>query len=283
MMMANTMKTALSIGLFLALAPCTLAGQDNDKYANTVTTTLTKMRQAPEAFRHVKVTFLVQFASIGHISNPFFTRFVPSDYANFYCWGDDQPIWRKSEYGDVFAFLFLSKDNDQLQELYDLRLYERVQITGVVRNTFQGAPWVEVLDFYPIGEQVTTAGLAHLYRGERHMARRQWQRAVSELTLAPVSGVPVSMEAAVHKNLGICYLRMGESDQAVYHLSTAVSLNGERDLESNRLLASAETRPELELDRVVNPAELKDHERPLWEVFQGFDSLNRPAGPGGIR
>ena len=277
------MKIALSMGLFLALAPCALTGQENDHNARTVATTLTRMREAPDAYRHVKVTFQVQFASIGHISNPFFTRFVPSDFANFYGWADEQPIWRKSEYGNVFAFLFLSKDSSQLQELYDLRLYERIQVTGVVRNTFQGAPWIEVLEFYPVGEQVTTASLAHLFRGELHMARRQWQRAVSELTLAPVSGVPVSMEAAVHKTLGICYLRMGESDQAVYHLRTAVSLSGEQDTVSLRLLASAETRPELELDRVVNPAELKDHERPLWEVFQGFDSLNRPAGPGGIR
>ena len=272
------MKIALTIGISCALAPYAFAegGDDDAKNARTVVTSLSRVRETPEAFRHVRVSFPVQFASIGRISNPFFTRFVPSDFANFYCWADEQPIWRKDEYSNLFGFLFLSKNNDQLQELYDLDLYQRVQVTGVVRNTFQGMPWIEVLEFEPLYEQVTTASLAHMYRGEQHMARRQWQRAISELSLAPESDVPQSMQASVHKNLGICYLRMGEADEAIEHLSMAVSLTEERDLMSRRLLAAAEDSPESELDRVVNPTELKDHERPLWEVFQGFGT-NHPS------
>ena len=131
-----------------------------------------------------------------------------------------------------------------------------------------------MLEFEPLYEQVTTASLAHLYRGEQHMARRQWQRAISELSLAPEGDVPQSMQASVHKNLGICYLRLGEADEAIEHLTMAVTLTEERDLGSRRLLSSAENTPESELDRVVNPTELKDHERPLWEVFQSFGTTD---------
>ena len=188
------MKIALTIGLSLALTPAALAGGDNE---TTVITTLTKVRETPEAFKQVRVQFPVQFASIGRVSNPFFTRFVPSDYANFYCWAEEQPIWRKNEYENVFAYLFLPKDHEQLQTLYDLELYDRIMITGVVRNTFQGAPWIEVLEFEYLGEHVSTESLAHAYRGEQLMARRQWHRAISELCGVrgcSVTGIPAGRE-----------------------------------------------------------------------------------------
>jgi hypothetical protein len=274
------MKIALTIGISLAMAPCTLAGGDDLKNAATVSTTLSRVRQSPEAFKQVKVMFPLQFASIGRIANPFFTRFVPSEYTNFYGWAAEQPIWRKEEYGNVFAYLFLSKSSDQLQELYDLELYDRLMVTGVVRNTFQGAPWIEVLEFDVLDGQVSTESLAHAYRGEQLMTRRQWSRAVSELTLASGADVPESMEIAMHRNMGICYLRMGETGDALRHLNHALSLGNQRDPETSRLLLFAETAPELELDRVVNPTQVGDHQLPFWEFFQGIVWTTKPSRPG---
>ena len=75
------------------------------------------MRAEPEAFSVVTVKFTVQFASLGRISNPFFTKFTSTDYANFYAWGDEQPIWQEPSYNDVFGMLFLSKMSSQLEKL----------------------------------------------------------------------------------------------------------------------------------------------------------------------
>ena len=175
------MKIALTIAISLATAPGALAGGDPLENKTTVETTLSEVRETPEAFKQVKVRFPLQFASVGRVANPFFTRFVPSEYTNFYGWAAEQPIWRKDEYSNVFAYLFLSKASDQLQELYDLELYDRLMVTGVVRNTFQGAPWIEVLEFDVLGGHVSTESLAHAYRGEQMMARRQRFRS----TLSP--------------------------------------------------------------------------------------------------
>ena len=126
---------------------------------------------------------------MGRIANPFFTEFVPNDFANFYAWGVDQEIWKKAEYDDVFGMLFLSKENEQIDELYSLELYDRITVTGIVKNVFQGKPWIEVKSFDSMPGKVNTATLAHLYRGDVHMQRRQWQRAVSELSLASAGAV----------------------------------------------------------------------------------------------
>lgn len=274
------MKIAQTIAISLAIAPGALAGGDPLGKDITVETTLSAVREEPEAFKQVKVRFALQFASVGRVANPFFTRFVPSEYTNFYGWAAEQPIWRKDEYSNVFAYLFLSKDSDQLQDLYDLELYDRLLVTGVVRNTFQGAPWIEVLEFDVLGGQVSTESLAHAYRGEQMMARRQWSRAVSELSLASGPDVPESMEIAMHRNMGICYLRMGDTGDALYHLNHALSLGDERDPETSRLLLFAQTAPELELDRIVNPAQVGDHQRPFWEYFHGIEWTTEPARPG---
>lgn len=262
----TTMRTSLLLSLLALAAP--LPAQESD-FGIPVATTLSAVRADPDAFRGVKVTFTIQFTSLGRISNPFFTRFTPSDYVNFYAWADEQPIWQKSAYSDPFAMLFYSKLGKKLEQVYSLRLYERVRVEGVVRNTFQDMPWIEVLDFAPVGGQLDTATLAHLYRGEQLMAQRRWQRAIAELSMAAGDNLPAPAAAAMQKNLGTCYLRLGEAAQAVAHLRRATELQVVPDLETERLLAVASVRPEQELDRTADARILKDNERPMWTAFEG--------------
>lgn len=272
------MKTSLLATLVLCAAA--LPAQDTvTQKGSPVVTTLTALRQTPDAFRNVTVQFTVQFASLGKISNPFFTRFTPSEYANIYVWADEQPLWQRPAYEDLFGNIFYPKAGDQLQQVYELSMYDRLQVTGVVRNTFQDAPWIEINSFTVLGEQVSSATLAHMYRGEQYMNERRWQRAISELTLAPAGEAPPSLRCAAFKNLGICYLRIGESSQAVGFLQQAQSLSPTDDMEIEDLLATASTRPSNELDRVVGTSEVKDHERPMWEAFDSNTQNQQNAAP----
>jgi hypothetical protein len=244
-----------------------LPAQDLE-FGTTIATTLTAVRRDPDAFRNVRVEFTVQFASLGKMSNPFFTQFTPSEYANFYAWADEQPIWQRRSYDDVFGNLFYGKDGSQLAHLFELQTYQRMKLWGIVRNTFQGMPWIEVTEFSVLGGQLDPAALAHMYRGEQYMTERQWQRAIAELSLAPGFSIPPHVQSAAYKNLGICYLRIGESDLALNNLQMAASLVDKPDGELRSLLATAETQPGAELDRVVGQTGLKDYERPMWEAFE---------------
>lgn len=236
------------------------------------------MRANPTAFHNVKVKFVVQFASLGRISNPFFTKFVPTDFANFYAWGDEQQIWQEKAYNDVFGTLFLSKSNTQLERLYSLRLYQRIECTAVVRNTFQGMPWIEVLEFNALGEQLDTAVLTHMHRGENLMEQRLWQRAITELSRAPGSGVPNTVTKAAHKNLGVCLLRMGEPQAAIGYLQSASAMSKGQDFEVENLLAMAKSSPEKAIDRTVDSSTLQDSERPMWEAFESDQPVTRALG-----
>jgi hypothetical protein len=249
------------------LGVAALPAQDRE-FGTPVATTLSQVRAEPEAFKNVKVTFTLQFASLGRISNPFFTKFTPTDFANFYGWADEQPIWREKSYGDVFGMLFLSKTHPKLQELYELQTYDRLVCTGVIRNTYQNTPWIEIVDFERAEGQLDTAVLTHLYRGEKLMEQRLWQRAIAELSLAPGEGVPPHALRTANKNLGICLLRMGEPQAAIGYLETAARM-GKGDLEVGELLAMARTQPDQAIDRTVDARTLRDSERPMWEAFDG--------------
>ena len=259
------MKTSLLATLILCAV---LPAQDTQTQADTpVVTTLTNIRKTPDAYTNVTVQFTVQFASLGKISNPFFTRFTPSEFSNFYAWADEQPLWQRASYEDVFGNLFYAKTGTQLQEVYSLSTYDRMTVTGIVRNTFQSMPFIEVTTFTKLSDQVNSASLAHMYRGEQLMTERRWQRAIAELTLAPNGTVPATLKAAAYKNLGVCHLRIGETQQAQSYLEMAKSLTTTNDLELSDLLANATASPSVELDRVVNNSGLKDSERPMWEAF----------------
>jgi hypothetical protein len=246
-------------------APAAFGGGDETR---VVATTLTDIRSTPESFKGVWVTFPVQFFAVGRLHNPFFTRFVASDYANFHFWADEQPIWQREAYDDLFGLAFMNKESDQLQEMVAMDRFARLRVTGIVRNTFQGSPWIEIVSFERLGGNVDVATLAHMFRGEEHMKRRQWMQAVSELSLAPVEGVPSHVKAAVHRDLGTCYLRLGEAQTALQHLETAVSLAGDHaDPETRRLLQVAANDPRAGLDREFDRQSVEEFERPLWESF----------------
>lgn len=267
------MRTALFVSFLLGVSA--LPAQDRE-FGVAVNTTLTHIRSEPEAYKNVKVNFTVQFASLGRIANPFFTKFTPTDFANFYAWADEQSIWQEKSYDDVFGFLFFSKFHPRLEQLYTLRLYQRMSCTGVIRNTFQGQPWIEVTDFEVQDGQLDMAVLAHLSRGEKLMEQRMWQRAIAELSLAPGAGVPDHALRAAHRNLGICLLRLGEAEAAIGYLQSAAELGNGNDLEVENLLAMAKNQPGQAIDRSVDSKSLRESERPMWEAFDG-DKQKRTA------
>jgi tetratricopeptide (TPR) repeat protein len=269
------MKRALIVAI-LAASPA--VGQtDEDRFTNPdgliVDTDLAQIRRTPDAFKNVWVRFDLQFCSLGKVANPFFTQFVPSEFANFYGWSGDQPIWRKESYDDVFGTLFMHKENPKVDGLYQLRLYDRVRVTAVVRNVFQETPWIEVMAFEKTGSKVDTPTLSHLFRAELHMQRREWNRAIAELSLAPAGGKPNHVLAAVNQNLGLCYLRIGEAEKAQRYLGEATRLDQD-DRALQALAQVARENPRQELDKDVDPAGMGEADRPMWEAF---DEDSRPG------
>jgi hypothetical protein len=244
-----------------------------------ITTSITKLKANPDAYKNIWVSFTVQFAGLSRVQNPFFTIFTPSDFANFSGWCDSQNIWNKDEFGDAFSYLFVKKDNPIAETIFYMKKFQRANCVGVVRNTFQGQPWIEVTSIKPIPGALNTETLAHLYRGSQFMNSHRWSLAVGELSLASVEGVPERVVGEVHRMLGTCWLRTGESEKAAAHLSTAAGILKE-DKDLDRLARLAVTDPAAGLDRIVSEKSLKDSERPMWEAFEQPPETNVAAPPG---
>lgn len=268
------MKIVPTLGLSLTLVTTGFAQRIDDAEPSTgkiVNTSLSQIRRAADAYRQVWVRFKVQFVSMGTVKNPFFTRFVPEKYANFYAWAGEQPIWQKEHYETPFPLLFLPKNSAQLEDLYKLKLYTQMEVIGIVRNVFSGEPWIEIRGFKQGARKVTTSVLTHMYRGEQFMKKRDWAKAISELSLAHSADIPDNVLLATHQNLAVCHLRLGESGIAVKHMRRALALVDDPDYETRRLAQVAEMNPELELDRTVTGAQIADHERPMWEAFEDLE------------
>lgn len=275
----KAMKRALIVAL---LATIPAVAQDDKRFRSpdglTVDVDLATIRQTPDAFKAVWVRFDLQFCSMGKVSNPFFTQFVPSDYANFYAWDGQQPIWRKESYENLFGMLFMHKENPAIEQVYRLRTYDRVRVTGVVRNVFQDSPWIEVTAIEQLPNSVDTPTLAHLYRAESHMERREWSRAIAELSMAPAGSKPEFVIAAVNQNLGLCYLRVGEAQKASGYLAEAARLNGD-DRRTQQLARAARENPASELDTSVDQSGVGEADRPMWEAFEADPRARRAAAP----
>lgn len=261
-----------------------LVSGTEDTGAAPIATNLEQLRETPDAYRGVKVTFTAQYCGIGQVSNPFFTRFTPAEYANFYVWSDGQELWREKQYDDVFGFCFLPKTSAQLAQLYEVQAFDRLQITAVVRNTFRRHPWLEVIKFEPVEGKVDVATLAHLFRAEQAMERRQWEKAIQELKVARKAPTTDAVAAGTAKNLAISYLRMGESTKATMELRLAHKLYQGKDMETRRLLGIASEAPETELDRQVTNTAVEAHLRPMWEAFENeSDPFAQPVSPTPVR
>lgn len=261
------MKIVHTLGL--ALATTAVAQSPLPEDVKVVGTTLSQVRKSPDAYRGVWIRLTVQYASLGKISNPFFTQFEPSKFANFYAWADEQAIWKKAQYEDLFGLFFVDKQTKIAAQLYNLKVFRRLEIVGVVRNVFQGKPWIEVTQMNILQKRVNTATLSHVYRAETHMKKRQWKRAISELSLAPGKELPDRVRCEIHKNLAMCFLRLGESATAVEHLGSAMSLLQGADDAIRNMMRVARTTPESFLDRTVANSQVEDYQRPMWEAFEG--------------
>lgn len=278
-MLRFTKKTAL---LFPLLCVPALAKDDIGIPSKVHETTLTAVRKNPDAFKNVWIRFDAQFSSQGRVFNPFFTIFTPTEFANFAVWGDEQNLWTKSEYDDAFGYLFVHKRADHAPEMLGLVTYDRIRCTAVVRNTFQGTPWIEVMKVEKLDKSINTETLAHLYRGSQLMEQRKWQLAVGELSLADVTTVPERVVGEAHKLVGVCHLRLGEPEPARSQLAKAAELL-RNDRELSTLQAIAARNPELGLDRVVTTQPIKEFERPMWEAFERTAKANEPAARPPLR
>ena len=268
---------ALCAALFGATAQ---AQQETRGFGVAKETTLGAMRGQPLAFKNVWVSFTGQFEGIGSVHNPFFTRFTRADFVNFAMWADDQQIWKRKVYDDPAATLFIAKSRSELlTKIYAYPRYQRLKITGVVRNAFQGEPWIEVTEVEPIEGKISRSTIKRMNRAWRAIEEGRWQTAAIELNLASSGTMTDFARGWVHGYLGLCMMRLGKADVAGGELKRAHTMLPDSTIIEEWMDTLARD-PRSAIDTKVRAGKIRKSERPMWEaVEQTTKNTKRKATP----
>ncbi len=245
---------------------------------------LRAVRENPSAYKNVFITFKAQFHSIGSVHNPFFTRFTRSEYTNFGAWGDEQKVWKLEEFSRPLSILFVKKldNDDMLSELFRYKRFERLQITGVVRNVFKDAPWIEVISIEKLGGKVTTPTLTHMHRAHSLMAKRRWTQAGTELNLAMTEGLPPFYQGWIHAYLGECLMKLGRPDPALSQLGYAQDYLPD-ELSVTKNIALVRSDPKRAIDQAEAGKSVPKNMVPIWVAVtssQSGSKRGQSARPG---
>jgi len=254
--------------------------EDLQGFTQPKTTTLSAIRNNPDAFKNVWVTFDIQFGGFSTVYNPFFTRFVPTDYVGLAAWGAEQEIWKLEEFRKDFHFLFVDKRSSAATPLYKLKKYQRARLVGLVRNTFQGTAWIEITELKPLPKSLDEATLFHMVRGETFMKEGKWKAARSQLLQASASpNAPGKVKGVIWSDLASCYMKMGDFPQAQKAL--ALAKQAWPDYPQTRMLAKTlEEHPIQGMDNKVQVSDLKDWEKPLWQDVPEEEGPQKDQFPG---
>ena len=279
--MMKASRSVLSLAGALLVAAQLPAQQADSTLGTPKETTLSELVQKPSAYKNVWVVITGTFAGVGELHNPFFTRFTRANHVNFALWGDDAKLWVKEDFDKPCPTLFVDKlDDETTSVLYKLPRYQRVKLTGVVRNAFQGKPWIEITKIERLQSRFTTASLRHLHRAHNYIGVHEWQKAGVELGLAQAPDLPQVTRGWIDYYRGVCLMRVGKPKQAMAALQSAKTLLGNRP-ELDDQIAVLGKDPKSQIDEVIRKPQIAKSKRPFWEAVEKSkkEKAEKPSTP----
>jgi hypothetical protein len=200
----------------------------------------------PEAWRDVPVTFVVQFHQIGKAGSSFFTRFEPDTWLGFSAWTDDAALWEKKAFESDFPNLFVQRNGADARIVGSAAVYDRLAVSGVVRDVIKGRPWIEVTAVRTLTEKMSEGSLVHLVKGLTLRDHRRFDAAAREFEAADAETLPTSVRVLGMREQAYALLNARKPKAAEERLLTALSLdpeNAETALALTHIREVAKTMP----------------------------------------
>lgn len=148
----------------------------------------------------------MQFHSQLSTWNPFLTRFGPATFRAFRFWSDEQFLWDVDAHASPAARVFVRRGALIEELLGNAEVFGRFELRVIVRETFGGEPWAEVIAVTPLMEHVTEAGLIHARRfvelcasGSTRLAGAECERALAGSWPAKARNELVRLREALHE------------------------------------------------------------------------------------
>jgi hypothetical protein len=219
---------------------------------------LSKILVTPEAWRDVPVSFVVQFHQIGKAGSSFFTRFEADAWLGFSAWADDAALWDKKAFDSDFPHLFVRRNGADARLVGAAALYDRLAVSGIVRDVIKGKPWIEVTSVRTLSEKMNEGTLVHLVKGLMLRDYRRFDAAAREFEAADAVTLPVPVRLVGMREQAYALLNSRKPKAAEEKILAALALdpeNAETALALNHIRDVAKTMaPERVTTVKPNPA-----------------------------
>lgn len=192
-------------------------------FSPRVVTTET-LNATPSTYRDVPVRMVLAFESRGRIQNPFFTRFTNETYLNFSAWDAEMPLWEADAFVAPHALFFAERGSRPARVFSTAKRFERFEVRVMVKDTFGGRAWVEVLEAKPLEKALSGAAIRHVHNGLAQMREGRSSVAAGELQQALKANLPESHRARVLFFTARAFEQMGRNDLASTYLAEAHQL-----------------------------------------------------------
>lgn len=244
--MAKLMLSLVAVAL-VALAAAPVAAQDEKE---TQTVALEKILGNPQAFEGLTVSFVVQFHRLGRLDAPVFTKFEKDWWQNFSAWPDGAQLWDKNAYQADHQFFFISRLSEGANVVIHTPRYQRLLITAVVDEIFNGRPWFEVKGIKALDTSMNKGALKNLVAAYRAKDQGDWGKAADAFRAADGKTLPANIRLMAMNEEAAARHAVGDTAGAIARLESALTV-----VENDKTTMSALTtyRAVLGLDADGNP------------------------------
>lgn len=155
-----------------------------------VPVTLSEVREHPSRWLGRTVRFTLQVEGPRTDAPTYLSSLNAATHVAFAAWGDSQVLWDRAQFERPAERLFARRGTPTAARLVTASRYTRFEVTGVVRELLQGAPWIEVLEARRLERSLTEGALVHATRAVALMEGEQWALAADQFARARAGLLP---------------------------------------------------------------------------------------------
>lgn len=189
--------------LLLALTPVgALIAQDGSVVVRPPrTTTLTELRGEPGKWLGEPVRLVVQFKAALEDWPCYVSRFGPHEWLALEVWPDERFTWEVDVWENSARTLFVPRGGTLESLVRAARPYGRYEITGEVRETLLGEPWIAVERLDRVDGEVGQGTILHVGRARELVLEGQYELAIDQYQRAKAAPLPPHARAAIEREI----------------------------------------------------------------------------------
>jgi tetratricopeptide (TPR) repeat protein len=188
-----------------------------------ISTSLEVISNDPKAYLGQRVRFTCRYHQAESKFSSVSTGISETQFSGFSVWGMKTVLFKEQSFARDNPFMYVEKIGRAMTDLGNIRKFQVIEVTGVVRSAYLERPWIVVeklgTKFFAVHLKQKSLSQARL--GLSLIEQGKYMAAAKELEATLEQDFDSYMEAQVSKYCGYAYLKAGEPGKAVDFLEEA--------------------------------------------------------------